>query len=373
MNTPVKTWLGVTIIIILALSAGMFIWYQQKNLAVDGQTEIIKPGTKQKACTEEAKICPDGSAVGRTGPNCEFALCPSEASCEGGTCPEIIGIEDKIIITAPAKDSVIASPVAVSGKCRGWWFFEGDFPVDIYDDNGKLLGQHYASFSPSYPEEEWMTENFVNFSGSIKFSKPTADTGYILFKKDNPSDQRELDESFKLPVKFSNTASNGTEEWKTYTDSNCQYEFKYPSQWIKKDSQGGYGDSGTMVYSPETNAEINEILKKGIATEGPAPDISVVCFKDYKNQPNIKQNSYSVADYVKDDINFTVPEKISFAGQSAWRARSAGLYYIYVIIVPAGNSLVEISIGYPIDNTIKSLNDLPEIYSQILSTFKFVD
>ncbi|KKR99438.1 MAG: hypothetical protein UU51_C0027G0002 [Microgenomates group bacterium GW2011_GWC1_41_20] len=30
----------------------------------------------QKACTLEAKICPDGSSVGRTGPNCEFAPCP---------------------------------------------------------------------------------------------------------------------------------------------------------------------------------------------------------------------------------------------------------------------------------------------------------
>ena len=28
------------------------------------------------ACTQEAKICPDGSAVGRVGPNCEFAPCP---------------------------------------------------------------------------------------------------------------------------------------------------------------------------------------------------------------------------------------------------------------------------------------------------------
>lgn len=27
------------------------------------------------ACTMEAKICPDGSAVGRSGPNCEFAVC----------------------------------------------------------------------------------------------------------------------------------------------------------------------------------------------------------------------------------------------------------------------------------------------------------
>lgn len=30
------------------------------------------------ACTEEAKLCPDGSAVGRTGPDCAFAPCPSE-------------------------------------------------------------------------------------------------------------------------------------------------------------------------------------------------------------------------------------------------------------------------------------------------------
>jgi putative hemolysin len=33
-----------------------------------------------KVCTEEAKICPDGSSVGRTWPNCEFAPCPSEES-----------------------------------------------------------------------------------------------------------------------------------------------------------------------------------------------------------------------------------------------------------------------------------------------------
>lgn len=27
-------------------------------------------------CTMDAKICPDGSAVGRVGPGCEFAPCP---------------------------------------------------------------------------------------------------------------------------------------------------------------------------------------------------------------------------------------------------------------------------------------------------------
>ena len=37
----------------------------------------IQSGPPQaQACTMEAKICPDGTAVRRTGPHCEFAACP---------------------------------------------------------------------------------------------------------------------------------------------------------------------------------------------------------------------------------------------------------------------------------------------------------
>ncbi len=32
------------------------------------------------SCTMEAKLCPDGSYVGRTGPNCEFSPCPTASS-----------------------------------------------------------------------------------------------------------------------------------------------------------------------------------------------------------------------------------------------------------------------------------------------------
>ena len=34
-------------------------------------------------CTMEAKICPDGSAVGRSGPDCEFAKCPEKTDKAG--------------------------------------------------------------------------------------------------------------------------------------------------------------------------------------------------------------------------------------------------------------------------------------------------
>src|SRR3989338_6030712 len=33
------------------------------------------------ACTKEAKICPDGTAVGRIPPNCEFEECPTTNGC----------------------------------------------------------------------------------------------------------------------------------------------------------------------------------------------------------------------------------------------------------------------------------------------------
>ena len=47
------------------------------------------PGSPPRACSAEAKICPNGSAVGRTGPNCEFALCPAtECTDEAKACPD---------------------------------------------------------------------------------------------------------------------------------------------------------------------------------------------------------------------------------------------------------------------------------------------
>jgi hypothetical protein len=41
------------------------------------------PPDGKAACTEEAKVCPDGSSVSREGPNCEFAECPAAAEPEG--------------------------------------------------------------------------------------------------------------------------------------------------------------------------------------------------------------------------------------------------------------------------------------------------
>ena len=40
--------------------------------------KFLEQDENQVACTQDAKLCPDGSYVGRTGPNCEFAACPAQ-------------------------------------------------------------------------------------------------------------------------------------------------------------------------------------------------------------------------------------------------------------------------------------------------------
>jgi len=99
------------VIALLVLAAGaVWYWYSQQNGAAPGEISSFDEcvaagnpvmesypeqcrtpggetfvrdvtndeygGEEAVFCTQEARECPDGSYVGRTGPNCEFAACP---------------------------------------------------------------------------------------------------------------------------------------------------------------------------------------------------------------------------------------------------------------------------------------------------------
>jgi hypothetical protein len=54
-------------------------------LACKSNTSDTTPPTSDEdgvMCTMDAKICPDGSAVGRSGPDCEFDPCPGPSGNE---------------------------------------------------------------------------------------------------------------------------------------------------------------------------------------------------------------------------------------------------------------------------------------------------
>ncbi|HAT73501.1 MAG TPA: hypothetical protein DCS08_00670 [Candidatus Moranbacteria bacterium] len=76
MNKKISTTLAFSVIIILAIFLAGISFYLWRGIKTENSPLVNLPKkNKIVACTEEAKICPDGSAVGRTAPNCEFAPC----------------------------------------------------------------------------------------------------------------------------------------------------------------------------------------------------------------------------------------------------------------------------------------------------------
>ncbi len=60
-------------------------------------------------CTQEARLCPDGSYVGRTGPKCEFSACPENISLPVGYTLDAYSVE-KTLETACTKNSDCVTP-----------------------------------------------------------------------------------------------------------------------------------------------------------------------------------------------------------------------------------------------------------------------
>lgn len=104
---------------------------------------------------------------------------------------------DLITIDAPRPNAVITSPLTIMGQARGTWFFEGSFPVKLYDENGTLLATGVAT-----SKESWMTEDFITFNAELNFAKPDTKKGKLVLEKDNPSGKFSLDDSLIVPIVF---------------------------------------------------------------------------------------------------------------------------------------------------------------------------
>ena len=107
------------------------------------------------------------------------------------------GKEDSINVTSPRANSLITSPLTVTGNARGMWYFEASFPVEILDGNNSRL-----AVTPAQAQGDWMTENFVPFSVTLNFKQPTTATGTLVLHKDNPSGDPSKEDSLRIPIRF---------------------------------------------------------------------------------------------------------------------------------------------------------------------------
>lgn len=111
---------------------------------------------------------------------------------------------DLIKLDSPVPNETISSPLKITGKARGTWFFEASFPVTLTDWDGRIIAEHYAT-----ADGEWMTEEFVDFTASLEFTNPYnsgdpefMSRGTLILKKDNPSGLPEHDDYLEIPVYF---------------------------------------------------------------------------------------------------------------------------------------------------------------------------
>lgn len=99
------------------------------------QVRVAKAPIDGIACTQEARLCPDGSAVGRTGPQCEFAACPSTSdSADPATAALAIGASATIRgTTIGVLDLVEDSRCPIDVQCIQAGTVRVRVSIDSYD------------------------------------------------------------------------------------------------------------------------------------------------------------------------------------------------------------------------------------------------
>ncbi|OGC80730.1 hypothetical protein A2943_02480 [Candidatus Adlerbacteria bacterium RIFCSPLOWO2_01_FULL_51_16] len=85
----------IILTIVSVVAAGLLLWFYVPQVRELAPTP--GGGGGPVACTAEAMQCPDGSWVGRTGPNCEF-VCPGGNSGGGGILPYNSGIRGTVMV-----------------------------------------------------------------------------------------------------------------------------------------------------------------------------------------------------------------------------------------------------------------------------------
>jgi len=112
--------------------------------------------------------------------------------------PEGSCISDRIVVASPSPGANVRSPLLVRGSARGSWFFEGELRLSLLGAACNVLARGFAT-----ARSNWMTRDFVPFEGTLVFEAPNhPERGVLIVERNNPSENRALDEALELPISF---------------------------------------------------------------------------------------------------------------------------------------------------------------------------
>lgn len=120
------------------------------------------------------------------------------------------GVE--LIVASPTKDSVVTSPLTITGEAPGFWYFEASFPLVLVNWDGLVIAQGYAT-----AQGEWMTQEMVPFTGVLEFTDVLPLTeevedlaqlqdfmkkGALILQRGNPSGLPENEDAIEFSIRF---------------------------------------------------------------------------------------------------------------------------------------------------------------------------
>jgi hypothetical protein len=168
--------------IVLLLAVGAFFGYQYYL-----QQQRVKAISSFEECAEMFSVMTSYPGQCRTSDGRHFV--------------QDIGNEleyhDEISVANPRPNQRISSPLQIKGQARGPWYFEASFNAELFDGNNKSLGTAILT-----AEGEWMTEEFVPFSGTLQFESTATENGTLKIRNANPSGLPENQKELIMPVQF---------------------------------------------------------------------------------------------------------------------------------------------------------------------------
>lgn len=179
--------IGLVILAAVAMTAAFWFWNRPAGSGEDGPAEAV--GSFEECAAAGYPVMESH---------------PRRCAVPGGPtfAEELAAItydnssDDMIRVELPYPGAVVGKEFTVVGEARGYWFFEGSFPLEVRSPAGDMLAATYAT-----AQGEWMTTDFVPFVSEM-FDLPSAYIGpaVLILRRDNPSDLPENDASISFPI-----------------------------------------------------------------------------------------------------------------------------------------------------------------------------
>ena len=169
------------ILILLLILGGIYFFIQKKEMSV--------------LCAKEGEQLNRNPLIWSTNRQCCQGLIEWRASKSYSVC--LKPVSEGILIESPKENEKIKSPLKITGKARGNWFFEAEFIAELYDEKDNFLGKTILT-----AKDEWMTDNFVPFEGILEFFGYQSDFGKLRFLSNNPSGLPGHQKIFEMSVQF---------------------------------------------------------------------------------------------------------------------------------------------------------------------------